>query len=90
MIVVSARGPFLVYGFIYEHYFRVTPTLGLPIVAQAPAPGGGLFQAFEGGDIYFRSDTGAASVRRGQSGGAGSRWEGPPACSVSPSPTRSR
>lgn len=64
MIVVNGSVATLVYGYIYEHYFRVTPSLGLPTADQAPAPGGGLSQSFQGGDIYWQggSSTAAAAV----------------------------
>ena len=70
MIVVNGAAITLVSAFIYEHYFHVNPPLGLPTASQTSAPGGGLSQSFQGGDIYWRSDTGAAAVR----GAIRSRW----------------
>lgn len=60
MIVVNGGTTRLVDGFIYEHYFHVTPSLGLPTADQAGAPGGGLSQSFQGGDIYWESGKSSA------------------------------
>ncbi|HET9015574.1 MAG TPA: hypothetical protein VFN57_08255 [Thermomicrobiaceae bacterium] len=62
MVVVNGGTTRLVAGFIYEHYFVVTPSLGLPVSDQASAPGGGLSQSFQGGDIYWRLGTAAAAA----------------------------
>jgi hypothetical protein len=52
----------VVYGAIYEHYWHVSGVLGLPTLEEMEAAGGGRYQAFQGGDIYWRGDTAAWAV----------------------------
>jgi hypothetical protein len=64
MIVVntSSDTEYVVYGSIFEHYWHVSNILGLPTAEEIDATGGGRYQTFEGGDIYWRGDTGAWEV----------------------------
>ena len=60
-VVVNGGAATLVSGFIYEHYFHVSPTLGQPTAGQVSAPGGGLAQSFQGGQIYYGSGSGTSA-----------------------------
>ncbi|HEY9859423.1 MAG TPA: hypothetical protein V6D16_07950, partial [Candidatus Obscuribacterales bacterium] len=66
MIVVRGSGQaFVVYGMIYGRYREfddVKGFLGLPLSDEEEAPKGGRRSRFEGGDLYWRGDTGARAI----------------------------
>nr|WP_290227779.1 hypothetical protein [Trichocoleus desertorum] len=66
MIVVRGSGQaFVVYGMIYGHYREfddVKGFLGLPLSDEEEAPNGGRRSRFDGGDLYWRGDTGARAI----------------------------
>lgn len=72
MIVVRAADNIarLVYGRIYEHYWNVSDALGLPAAEETAASGGGRYQAFQNGDIFWQSGIGAFAVQ----GAIRQRW----------------
>ncbi|MGV0836133.1 LGFP repeat-containing protein [Mycolicibacterium thermoresistibile] len=63
--IITPRGEYEVSGAILEKYDQVggqAGPLGLPTADEEDAPNGGRFSTFEGGAIYWTSETGAHAV----------------------------
>lgn len=70
----TPNGEFVVQGVILEKYNELggqTSPLGIPTTNEESAPNGGRYSTFEGGTIYWTSETGAHNVW----GGILTAWE---------------
>jgi hypothetical protein len=70
LVQTAINSAIVIYGFIYEHYSRISALLGLPTTEEDNAANGGRFQSFVGGDIYWKNSPGAFSIQ----GAIRDRW----------------